>query len=64
MPSSGARSNTIPSRTTRGAGNGRIGTHYLTCGHPSPTVPAYRPTGEMRRTKYWCATCSAFKGRR
>ena len=63
MPASGARSGTVPSRTSRGAGDGRVVLHRLTCGHPSPTMPSFRPKGEARRARYWCATCNAFKAR-
>lgn len=39
MPSSGARSGTNPSRSGRGAGDGRIGGRELKCGHRTEEEP-------------------------
>ena len=61
MPSSGARSGTIPSRAARGAGNGRITLAKLTCGHLSPPVPAFRAAG--RHPMFWCDDCATYRRR-
>ena len=62
MPSSGARAGTIPSRTSRGAGSGRITLAKLTCGHLAPPVPAYRPAGGGH-AKFWCDDCGTYRRR-
>lgn len=56
MPASGARSGTQPSRSERGAGDGRVvATTKLACGHVTsgPIVTRY-PGG---RTQYRCEAC-------
>jgi hypothetical protein len=65
MPSSGARSGTIPSRSNRGAGNGHVGVRHLTCGHLSPGQPLLRPPG-TGHPLYWCdhPDCRCFRRRR
>lgn len=39
MPSSGARSGTRPSRSERGAGDGKVGATPLACGHETHGGP-------------------------
>lgn len=39
MPASGARSGTRPSRSERGAGDGRVGGTPLVCGHDTVADP-------------------------
>lgn len=53
MPASGSRSTTTPNRP-RPSGTGKIGQHYLTCGHVSPGVPSFRKAGAGSVPVFWC----------
>lgn len=62
MPSSGARSGTKPSRSTRGAGSGATGGTTLACGHTDHRPPvAIYPSG---RTLHRCPTGCGLQDRR
>lgn len=62
MPSSGARSSTRPSRSGRGAGDGRVGDRpvALSCGHYTTRAPL--TTGA--RVLYSCPEGCGLKTRR
>jgi hypothetical protein len=53
MPASGARTGTRPKRYTRG-GDGRVGTHTLTCGHASHDDEPAVSTRAARDRLYLC----------
>jgi len=56
-PSSGARSGTVPSRSQRGAGDGRMSTttHKLSCGHQTFEAPVSAgPSGKWYRCPEGC----------
>lgn len=60
MPSSGARSGTSPSRSERGAGDGRVGGRPLLCGHV--THAADPVAGSGRRSLWRCPEgCGLYK---
>jgi len=63
MPSSGARSGTKPSRSTRGAGDGSISGKPLKCGHFTDDEPVvFYPGG---RKLFRCPEgCGLVKGKR
>jgi hypothetical protein len=59
-PSSGARSGTNPSRSERGAGDGRVGSTKLRCGHETDEPPVV--TGQ--KTLYRCPEGCGFVKKR
>lgn len=64
MPSSGARAGTAPSRSERGAGDGRVGPRFLTCGHVALGEPSFRRAGQNGLNRYWCSDCGCFRRRK
>jgi hypothetical protein len=59
MPASGARSGTRPSRSSRGAGDGRVGAkRSLECGHGAPVEQLPIMVGGGK-SWYSCPACGA-----